>query len=77
MTIFMPTSKKRLYVTLPKEVEEALYSLAQRDETPASSKAVELIQLALEIFEDETLSKIALLRDTPETKYIEHENAWQ
>lgn len=77
MTVLMPTSKKRIYVTLPKDTEEALYSVAERDDVPPASKAAELIKLALEIYEDEALSGVASERDTPDATFVSHEEAWK
>lgn len=77
MSVLMPTAKKRIYVTLSKEMEEALYVLAKRDETPPASKAAQLIELALEIFEDDALEKVAQTRDTKKTVFVSHEDAWK
>jgi len=73
----MPTDKKRIYVTLPQDTEHALYALAQRDATAPATKAAELIKLALEIFEDDMLEKIASARDRQKTDVLSHEEAWQ
>lgn len=77
MNMIMPTSKKRIYITLPKETEEALYAVAKEDDVPAATKASELIKLALEIFEDDALISITEKRDTPDQVFRSHEDAWK
>lgn len=42
-----------------------------------SSKAVELIRLALEIEEDRYFAKIAEERDVKGVKYISHDDFWE
>ena len=77
MTITMPTSKKRLNLTLPEDLEEMLVGFAERDKVSVASKAVELIKIALEIEEDAIWAQIAEERDQPGVKYISHEDAWK
>ena len=73
----MPTKKKRLNVTLPKQVAIYLQKIAVRDEVSESQKALELIQKALEIEEDEYFSALAESRDTPDATFISHKEAWK
>ena len=53
MYSFMPTSKKRLNMSLPKDIEAALFLLAHRDNVPQATKAVELLERAMEWEEGE------------------------
>lgn len=72
----MATNKKRINISLPKEIEEVLAVLADRDDVPLATKAVEMLKAGLEIYEDEIWDKIASERDTPDAKFISHEEAW-
>ena len=72
----MPTSKKRINVTLSDELDHFLGVLAKQDDVPKATKAVKLIEIALELEEDRVLSKIAEERDTKDAKYVSHEEAW-
>lgn len=72
----MPTSKMRLNMSLPRDVREALTALAQRDDVTPTTKALQLIMLALEIEEDDLWNAIAEKRDTPNARYISHDEFW-
>jgi len=72
----MPTLKKRLNMSLPKDIEEALSILSKRDHMPQAAKALHLIQLALEIEEDAVWNAIAESRDTKDAVFLSHEEAW-
>lgn len=73
----MPTTKKRLNITLSKEVEETLEKISKRDNVPEATKAAALLSIALEIEEDEYFEKIAKLRDTKRSTFVTHKNAWK
>lgn len=73
----MPTSKKRINLSVSKETEEILQLLAKRDQMPIASKALQLIELAIEIDEDEVWTQIAEERDTPDAEWIIHDQAWK
>jgi len=72
----MPTAKKRLNVSLPEDVESALQILAERDDVPQATKALHLIQMALEIDEDDIFNAVAEKRDTRKVKFVSHTKAW-
>ena len=72
----MPTTKKRINISVSKEVEEAIALLSKRDEMPEATKAGELLRIALEIEEDDVLSSIVKNRDTKKSKFISHNEAW-
>ena len=48
----MPTVKRRINISLPREIDQTLGKLAKRDDMPEATKALELIRLALQIEED-------------------------
>lgn len=72
----MPTSKKRINLSVDNDLYEDLKSLKElRGESSLSSLVVQLTKEALEIQEDLYLAKIADERNTEET--ISHEKAWK
>lgn len=73
----MPTQKKRLNLCLPDEMESILVRLAKRDDLPQATKAVQLIQIAIEIEEDDIWNQLAEQRDTRATKFVSHKKAWK
>ncbi|MBT3704597.1 hypothetical protein HOG17_02330 [Candidatus Peregrinibacteria bacterium] len=72
----MPTTKKRVNITLSEEIEKALELLADRDNVPVATKASELVKIAIEIDEADMLNMVAEERDTEKAKYISHDKAW-
>lgn len=73
----MPTSKKRLNLTLPKDLEDMLIGFAKRDKVPVAAKAIEFLKIAIEIEEDAVWEQLASERDTPDAEFISHEDAWK
>ena len=53
----MPTSKKRLNLTLPKDLAVFLKKISLRDDMPQAAKALELIERGLEMEEGEFTEK--------------------
>lgn len=72
----MPTTKKRINITVPEEIEKAIGYLAKRDEVPEATKAVYLIRLAIEVDEDDVWNKLAKQRDVKNAKFVSHKKAW-
>lgn len=72
----MATTKKRINISLPDDVNEALKKLAERDNIPQATKAIHLIKIALEIDEDQVWDTLASDRDTKEAKFVSHKDAW-
>lgn len=72
----MPTTKKRINISLPSDVEIALERLADRDSVPQATKAIYLIKMAIDIDEDDVLNKIAEERDVRGSKFVSHKKAW-
>jgi predicted DNA-binding protein len=73
----MTTTKKRIMISLPKSTERLLRLIAKREQVPPATKALELIEDALELEEDMVLSKLAEERDTPDAKFVSYEEAWK
>ncbi len=63
-------------MSLPQDIDKALSALAERDDVPQATKALHLIQLALQIEEDDVWNAIAEKRDTKDAKFLSHEKAW-
>lgn len=72
----MPTTKKRVNISLSTELENALAKLAERDQIPQATKAVELIKTAIELEEDQFFDIIASERDKRGAKFVSHKKAW-
>ena len=72
----MTTIKKRINISVSKELDNALIKLAKRDEVPQATKAEHLIRFAIEIEEDDILNIIAEVRDTSSAKFVSGKVAW-
>lgn len=72
----MLTTKKRLNISLPPEVEIAVKNLAQRDAIPWATEISRLLYVALEIDEDDVWNTLAAKRDKRGAKFISHHKAW-
>lgn len=70
-------TKKRINISVTKDVDTAVSLLAKRDRVPAATKVAHLLSLALEIEEDQVLDAIASRRDTPHAKFVSHALAWR
>ena len=77
----MATTKKRINITLSPHAEEALKMLAKENKVPQATKASELIEEALELYEDIVLVKIMEKRikgaGKKKPKYLSHEEVWK
>lgn len=73
----MPTSKKRINISVPSYMEIALERLARRDEVPEATKALQLLERAFEIEEDEILDSLAHHRDVRGAKFFAHKDVWK
>jgi predicted DNA-binding protein len=73
----MATTKPRLHISLSKDEESFLASLAKRDQMPRATKAAQLVRQAMEIEEDFALSKIAMERDVPGASRMSAEAFWK
>jgi hypothetical protein len=73
----MATLKKRINVSVSKDVEKMLKRLAKRDQVPQATKAEQLLSSALLLEEDMALDSIASERDTSRATFISHEEAWK
>jgi hypothetical protein len=68
----MSTTKSRLNISLPDDTKKTLLSIARRDQMPAATKALRLIEIGMELEEDEVWDKIAADRDHKDTTFHAH-----
>lgn len=71
-------SKKRINLSVDKDVALALSSLAKKDGKPVATKVMDLINFALEFEEDSILVRLAEERMKAATskKYLQHDVFW-
>lgn len=72
----MPTTKRRIQISLSKEAEEQLEHFADRDNTPIAQKVTQYMQAGMELEEDMVFTKIATERLKNRSETISHEDAW-
>lgn len=73
----MPTTKKRLNITLSEEMDRDIQTLARRDNVPKATITAKLIREALELQEDIALAKIAEERmRNHDGRWLSHEEVW-
>ena len=73
----MPTTKKRINISISKDLDKALSIVAKRDNVPEATKAAELLRLGLEIDEDIILERIANERYRTAKKFLSHKEVWR
>lgn len=72
----MATTKRRLNISLSKEVESLISVLAKRDQVPEATKVSELLLTSLALEEDKALSLLAEARLKEKGKKISHTDVW-
>lgn len=74
----MATAKRRLNITLPANLDAVIQMLAERDGMPDAAKAVQLIEMGIELSdsEDTYLSHIGDERAVQNVQYVSDEQAW-
>lgn len=58
-------------------MKQVLQKMADRDSMPLASKALELIEFAVDIEEDEILDLIATSRENDSQKFFALQQAWK
>ena len=66
----MPTTKKRLNITLSEEMDKDIQTLARRENVPKATITAKLIREALELQEDMKLGYIAEQRASDGSEYV-------
>lgn len=70
-------SKKRIYVSVSSEVEDALEQISKKHNTPIASAASVLLQKAIENEEDEIWQVVVEDRRKKNKKFYSHTEAWK
>jgi hypothetical protein len=70
------TTTKRLNISLSKEVEALVLTLAKRDRVPEATKVSELLLTSLALEEDKALSLLAESRLRIKGKKLSHTDVW-
>lgn len=73
----MATTKRRLNVTLTPYLNDAIKTLAERDNVPEATKAAELLKRAIEMEEDAIMLELAKERDTKDAAYVPADDFWK
>jgi len=73
----MPTTKKRLNITLPDHMALFLQQIAVRDDMPQARKAVQLLEQALALEEDAYFDRVAQEREEKGGEFLSHETFWK
>ena len=73
----MPTTKRRLNISLSSETDLMVRQLAKRDYVPEATKVSQLLEVALEIDEDAVWDAVAAKRDKKNAKFLSHKKAWE
>lgn len=72
----MPTTKKRINLTVEEELFDELNRLSEKMHKPISTVSRELIQKALELEEDLYFSRIGDQRFEEAAERVSHDSAW-
>ena len=72
----MATIKKRINISVSKDIERALTRLALRDAVPQATKATHLLVQAIELEEDVVWDALARKREQNGGRYLSHREAW-
>ncbi len=72
----MATTKKRVNISLSKELEQQVMALAERDSVPTATKITELLRQSVELEEDRLFSKIVSERRSKPGKRLSHAEVW-
>ena len=74
----MPTTKQRINITVDKDTNSIIKTLARRDNVSKSRKVMQLLFEALDLQEDLILAEIAdKRRRDKNAKYISHDVFWK
>ena len=68
----MSTTKSRLNISLTDDTKKALLNISKRDQMPAATKAVRLMESGMEVEEDDLWDKIAANRENKNSAFYTH-----
>lgn len=72
----MSTAKSRINISIPNDLKKVLISISKRDQMPAATKAVRLMEIGMEVEEDDMWDKIASNRDNKNSTFHSHTEAF-
>jgi len=72
----MPTTKKRINLTVEDDLFESLNKIAKKEKTSVASISHLLLEKALELQEDFYFSKVGEERLAKKSKKLSHEEIW-
>ena len=72
----MGTAKSRINISLTDDVKKVLINISKRDQMPAATKAVRLMEIGMEVEEDDIWEKIAADRDRKNSTLHSHTKAF-
>lgn len=72
----MSTAKSRINISIPDDLKKVLISISKRDQMPAATKAVRLMEIGMEVEEDDMWDKIAADRDNKNSTFHSHTEAF-
>lgn len=70
-------NKKRIYISVSSEMEDALELISKKNNTPVASAASILLEKAIEIEEDKIWDVIITERKSKNKKFYSHTEAWK
>ncbi|MEK7194424.1 MAG: hypothetical protein AAB660_01935 [Patescibacteria group bacterium] len=73
----MPTTKKRLNLTLDEHEDKMLSALSRRERKPKSAVALAMLREMIEVEEDKIWVSLAEKRIKTNPKWISHKVAWK
>jgi hypothetical protein len=73
----LPT--KRISLSADSQLQRALIAVAERDNMLVTTKAMELLRIALELEEDIALAEVAdtRMQSSARSRFVDHTTAWQ
>ena len=71
----MPTTKTRINISVGKQTKDMLHALAKREQVPVATKALRLLEEAIELEEDRRLKILADRRMKETVKYVSDSDA--
>lgn len=73
----MTTLKRRLNITMTKDVEKLVSHMAKRDKVPQATKISQLLTISLMLEEDKAFSMLGDKRFKEKTKKLSHKEVWK
>lgn len=72
----MTTTKTRINISVPRDLEQAINKLARRDDVPVATKARQLLENSLILEENVFIARLVKDREK-EGRFVPHEEVWK